>query len=61
LDLRGKSSDWKELHNGELHEYPVPNIVRAIKTRRVRFTEHVARMDDKYILLIDRRITIKLI
>jgi hypothetical protein len=35
----------RELHNEELHYvYPSPNIVRAIKSRRMRLAWHVARM-----------------
>jgi hypothetical protein len=33
------------LHNDELHDlYSSPNIVRVIKSRRMRWTGHVARM-----------------
>jgi hypothetical protein len=33
------------VHNDELHNlYSSPNIVRAIKARRMRWTGHVARM-----------------
>jgi hypothetical protein len=33
------------LHNDELHSlYSSPNIVRVIKSRRMRWTGHVARM-----------------
>jgi hypothetical protein len=35
------------LHNDELHSlYPSPNIVRVIKSRRMRWAEHVACMGD---------------
>ena len=34
------------LHNEELHSlYRSPNIVRVIKSRRLRWTGHVARME----------------
>ena len=34
------------LHNEELHDlYSSPNIVRVIKSRRMRWAGHVARMD----------------
>jgi hypothetical protein len=37
--------EWRKLHNGELHDlYSSPNIVREIKSRRMRWTGHVARM-----------------
>jgi hypothetical protein len=36
---------WRKLHNDELHSlYSSPNIVRVIKSRRMRWAEHVARM-----------------
>ena len=37
--------EWRRLHNEELNDlYCSPNIVRVIKTRRVRWAGHVARM-----------------
>jgi hypothetical protein len=34
---------WRKLHNDELHSlYYSPNIVRVIKSRRMRWAEHVA-------------------
>jgi hypothetical protein len=39
---------WRKLHNEELHNlYSSPNIIRMIKSRRMRSAEHVARMGDK--------------
>jgi hypothetical protein len=36
---------WRKLHNEELHSlYSSPNIIRMIKSRRVKWTGHVARM-----------------
>jgi hypothetical protein len=36
---------WRELHNEELHNlYSLPNITRMIKSRRMNWAEHVARM-----------------
>jgi hypothetical protein len=38
---------WRKLHNGELHNlYSSPDITRQIKSRRMRWTEHVACMGD---------------
>jgi hypothetical protein len=35
------------MHNDELHSlYPSPNIVRVIKSRRMRWAGHVARMGE---------------
>jgi hypothetical protein len=39
------TGDWRKLHNAELHKlYCSPNIVRIIKSRRMRWAGHVARM-----------------
>jgi hypothetical protein len=38
----GVARDWRRLHN-ELHNlFASPNIVRMIKSRRMRWAEHVA-------------------
>jgi hypothetical protein len=39
------TGDWRTLHNERLHNlYSLPNIIRMIKSRRTRWTGHVARM-----------------
>ena len=39
------TGDWWRLHNDELNYlYSSPNIVRVIKSRRMRLAGHVARM-----------------
>jgi hypothetical protein len=45
LDLKGRKTDrGAKLHNDELHSlYSSPNIVRVIKSRRMRWAGHVAR------------------
>ena len=36
---------WRKLHNEELNDlYSLPNIVRVVKSRRMRWAGHVARM-----------------
>jgi hypothetical protein len=38
---------WRELHNEELHNfYSSPSIIRMIKSRRMRWAGHVARMGE---------------
>jgi hypothetical protein len=44
---REEDGSWIKLHNDELHDsYPSPNIVRMIKSRRMRWGGHVARTGD---------------
>jgi len=39
---------WRRVHNEELHYlHSSPSIVRVIKTRRMRWDGHVARMGDR--------------
>jgi hypothetical protein len=39
---------WRKLHNEELHNfYSSPNIIRQIKSRRMRWAGHVARMGEE--------------
>jgi hypothetical protein len=42
------TGDWKQLHNEELRDlYSSPSIIRIIKSRRMKWTSHVARMGEK--------------
>jgi hypothetical protein len=44
---RQEDRSWRKLHNNELHNlYSSPNIVRVIKSRRMRWAGHVARMGE---------------
>jgi hypothetical protein len=49
---------WRKLHNDELRSlYSSPNIVRVIKSRRMMWAGHVARMGERrgvYRVLIGR-------
>ena len=41
------TGEWRKLHNEELNDlYSVPNIVRVVKSRRMRWAWHVARMGE---------------
>jgi hypothetical protein len=46
--LRGEvMGEWRKLHSGELHNlYSSPDITRQIKSRRMRWAGHVARMGE---------------
>jgi hypothetical protein len=42
-----EAGSWRKLHNDELHSlYFSPNIVRVIKSWRMRWARHVARMGE---------------
>ena len=41
------TGEWRKLHNEELKDlYSLPNIVRVVKSRRMRWAGHVARMGE---------------
>jgi hypothetical protein len=52
------TGEWGKLHNEELHDlYSLPSIIRIIKSRRMRWVGHVARMGVKrnaYRLLVGK-------
>jgi hypothetical protein len=55
---REEDGSWRKLHNDELHSlYSSPNIVKVIKSRRMWWAGHVARMGEGrgvYIVLVGR-------
>ncbi|KAJ4431962.1 hypothetical protein ANN_20571 [Periplaneta americana] len=52
------TGEWRKLHNTELHTlYSSPDIIRNIKSRRLRWAGHVARMGEStnaYRMLVGR-------
>jgi hypothetical protein len=41
------TGEWRKLHNEDLNDlYSLPNIVRVVKSRRMRWAGHVARMGE---------------
>jgi hypothetical protein len=45
--MREEDGSWRQLHNDELHDlYSSPNMVRVIKSRRMRWAGHVACMGE---------------
>jgi hypothetical protein len=44
----GVKGEWRKLHSEELHIfYSSPNIIRQLKSRRMRWAGHVSRMGEK--------------
>jgi hypothetical protein len=44
----GMMGGWRKLHNEQLHNlYSTPSIIRIIKSRRMGWAGHVARMGEK--------------
>jgi hypothetical protein len=58
LEREGETRGWRKLHNEELHNlYSSPNVIRIIKSRRMRWVGHVARTGGKrnvYRLLVGK-------
>jgi hypothetical protein len=41
------TGEWRKLHNEELNDlYPLPNIMRVVNSRRMRWAGHVVRMGE---------------
>jgi hypothetical protein len=45
------TGEWRKLHNEKLNElYSLPNIVRVVKSRRMRWAGHVAPMGEERVV-----------
>jgi hypothetical protein len=45
--LDEETGEWRKLHSDELKDlYSLPNIVRVVKSRRMRWAVHMARMGE---------------
>jgi hypothetical protein len=43
------TGEWGKVHSGELNDlYSLPNIVRVVKSRRMRLAGHVVRMGEEW-------------
>jgi hypothetical protein len=52
------TGEWRKLDNKELHDlYSSPSIIRMIRSRRMRWAGHIARIGEKrnaYTLLVGK-------
>jgi hypothetical protein len=52
------TGEWRQLHNEERHNlYSFPDIIRQVKSRRMRWAGHVARMGEErnvYRVLVEK-------
>jgi hypothetical protein len=47
------TEEWRRLHEEELNDlYSSPNIIWVVKSRRMRWTRHVAHMGERTIVYI---------
>jgi hypothetical protein len=38
---------WRKMHNEFYEMYSSPSIIKMIRSRRIRWAEHAARMEEK--------------
>ena len=44
------TGEWRRLHSEELNDLYSPPNIRVIKSRRIKWTEHVARMGERRVV-----------
>jgi hypothetical protein len=55
------TGEWRKLHNKELHNlYSSPDIIKQVKSRRMRWAGHVARMGEEKKLYTSSRVHARL-
>jgi hypothetical protein len=49
------TGQWRKLHYEELHNlYPSPSLIKVIKSRKMRWAGHIARMGNAYRILVGK-------
>ena len=58
MPKRDANGEWRRLHSEELHSlYRSPNIVRVIKSRRLRWAEHVMEEGRSAVIILTSKPT----
>ena len=58
---RGENGVWIKLHNQELHSlYRSPDVIRVIKSRRLKWTGHIARMEEGRRAVVDAALDLRI-
>ena len=47
------TGEWRKLHNAELHAmFSSPNIIRNLKSRRLKWARHITRMAESNVFIL---------
>jgi hypothetical protein len=53
------TGEWRKLRNGDLRDlYSSPSIIRIIKSMRIRWAGHVARMERRGIRITHQNVAV---